>query len=107
MNREQRNRIERAAVEIAKRLGRAAGDSVVDDESCEGVGLMGRYEREHFGLGDFEEEFVARLWRTVERGGGTVRDLDEIQRECWLAWIAARNARVRELCPRAKEYGSE
>jgi len=107
MKSEQRSRIERAAVEIAKRLGAAAGESNVEDEGCEGVGFMGQYERRHFGLGDFEQQFVARLRRTVERALGTGRDLDEIERECWLAWISARNTRVRELCPRAKEYGSE
>lgn len=106
MNRAQWNRIERVAVEIAKRLGTAAGDSFVEEESCdsERIGLMGSYERRHFGLTDFEEEFTARLWRTVERAGGTVRDFDEILKECWYAWVSARNARVLELCPKAREY---
>jgi hypothetical protein len=107
MNYEQRNRLEKKAVEIAERLGRKAGEEVVAEDGCNRVGLMGRYERSHFGIADFEDEFVARLAVSFDRVGADQRTRDEIERSCWSAWVLARNARVQELCPRAREYGSD
>lgn len=100
-------KITRAAVNSAKRLGRAAADELVRDETCSTVGLMGDYERRHFGLGDFEESFATRLSRTLERARLDHRTSAAVETSAWRAWVAARNARVLELCPRAREYGDD
>jgi hypothetical protein len=109
MNYEQRKRIERAAVAIVERLARKSAEELVASEGCdsEEVGLMGEYEVRNFGLGDFEDEFAARLRTTLERLRATQREMDEIEYACWRAWVSERNDRVGQLCPGAKVYGSE
>lgn len=107
MNYGQRAKIEAAAVAIARKLGRAAGDEDVRSTGCESIGLMGSYELSHFGLADFEAEFVQRLGVTLERLNADRRTAAEIKDSAWRSWVAARNARVRERCPRAKVYGSD
>lgn len=107
MNYGQRAKVEAAAVTIAKKLGRKAGDDIVAVEGCASVGLMGSYELQHFSLADFEEEFVQRLGVSLERLRADQRTAAEIKDSAWRAWVAARNGRVRELCPRAKIYGSD
>lgn len=106
MNYEQRNRIERTAVGVAAKLGRKAAEELVRSEGCQVEGLMGRYERDHFGISDFEEEFASRLEVTLERFGATARERGEVSRAAWSAWVTARNVRMRELCPSVREYGS-
>jgi len=104
----QQRKLRSKAVSIAERLGRAAGDAVVRDEGCPGVGLMGRYEYENLGLPDLEPEFSQRLSATLERvSSADPRFSAELEQEVWRVWIYARNKRVKELCPRAREYGDE
>lgn len=108
MNWQQQQRFERRVVQIAERLGRAAGDRVVDEETCGNVGLMGRYEEENFGLADFESDFAFRLYEALERiDFPPSRFRREVEAAVWRTWVAARNDRVKALCPRAREYGSE
>jgi hypothetical protein len=112
MNYQQQQRFQKRVVAIAERLGRAAGDRAVDDETCGNVGLMGSYEEENFGLSDFESDFAARLYNALERiEFGSYTDEQRFRREvmdaAWGTWVGARNARVRALCPRAQVYGSE
>ena len=108
MNYQQQQRFQKRVVAIAERLGRAAGDRAVDDETCGNVGLMGSYEEENFGLSDFESDFAYRLHEALERiDFPPSRFRREVMDAAWRTWVGARNARVRALCPRAQVYGSE
>jgi hypothetical protein len=108
MNYQQQQRFQKRVVAIAERLGRAAGDRTVDDETCGNVGLMGSYEEENFGLADFESDFAARLYNALERiDFPPSRFRREVMDSAWGTWVGARNARVKALCPRAQVYGSE
>lgn len=112
MNYQQQQRFEKRVVQIAERLGRAAGDRAVDDEKCGDVGLMGSYEEENFGLADFESDFASRLREALERlkyssYSEELRFTREVEAAAWRTWVGARNDRVKALCPRAREYGSE
>ena len=108
MNPSQQQRLRTKVLTIAERLGREAGERNVREEGCPGVGLMGRYEYENLGLADFEPEFARRLYVTLERVDPSgSRFSAEVTQAAWSAWLYARNARVKALCPRAREYGSE
>jgi hypothetical protein len=108
MNWQQQQRFEKRVVQIAERLGRAAGDRVVDEETCGSVGLLGSYEEENFGLADFESDFAFRLHEALERiDFPPSRFRREVEAAVWRTWVGARNDRVKALCPRAREYGSE
>ncbi len=108
MNYQQQKRFRDKVVAIAERLGRAAGDRAVDEETCSGVGLMGRYEIENLGRADAEAQFAQRLYATLERvDPAGSRFSREVMDEAWRSWVYARNARVKALCPRAREYGEE
>lgn len=112
MNWQQQQRFEKRVVQIAERLGRAAGDRAVDDEKCGDVGLLGSYEEENFGLSDFESDFAYRLREALERlkyssYSEELRFTREVEAAVWRTWVMARNDRVKALCPRAREYGSE
>jgi len=108
MNYQQQQRFLARVVAIAERLGRAAGDRVVDEETCANVGLLGRYEEGNLGLEDFESDFAFRLYEALERiDFPPSRFRREVTAAAWRAWVGARNDRVRALCPRAREYGSE
>lgn len=100
-------RFESRVMAIAERLGRESGDREVDEETCGEVGLMGRYEIQNLGLADFESEFVSRLHATLDRLEVSDQFRGEVEQGAWRAWVAARNDRVRALCPKAREYGSE
>lgn len=104
----QERRLRDRAVSIAQRLGREAGERHVAEEGCAGIGLMGRYEYENLGLADMEPQFAQRLHATLERVAAYgSRFSRELEQEAWRAWMYERNARVKALCPRAREYGSE
>lgn len=104
----QQRRIRDRVIAIAERLGRAAGDRAVDEETCSRVGLLGRYEYENLGLADSEPEFAQRLHATLERiDPAGSRFSREVEQDAWRAWMYARNERVKALCPRAREYGDE
>ena len=108
MNWQQQQRFEKRVVQIAERLGRAAGDRAVNEETCGDVGLMGSYEEENFGLADFESDFASRLHEALERiDFPPSRFRREVEAAVWRTWVGARNDRVKALCPRAREYGSE
>jgi hypothetical protein len=112
MNWQQQRRFEKRVVQIAERLGREAGDRVVDEETCGDVGLLGSYEEENFGLSDFESDFAYRLREALERlkyssYSEELRFTREVEAAAWRTWVGARNDRVKALCPRAREYGSE
>jgi hypothetical protein len=108
MNWQQQQRFEKRVVQIAERLGRAAGDRAVNEETCGSVGLLGSYEEENFGLADFESDFAYRLYEALERiDFPPSRFRREVEAAVWRTWVGARNDRVKALCPRAREYGSE
>ena len=108
MNWQQQQRFEKRVVQIAERLGRAAGDRAVNEETCGSVGLLGSYEEENFGLADFESDFAYRLHEALERiDFPPSRFRREVEAAVWRTWVGARNDRVKALCPRAREYGSE
>jgi hypothetical protein len=108
MNWQQQQRFEKRVVQIAERLGRAAGDRAVNEETCGSVGLLGSYEEENFGLSDFESDFAYRLYEALERiDFPPSRFRREVEAAVWRTWVGARNDRVKALCPRAREYGSE
>lgn len=108
MNYQQQQRFAKRVVQIAERLGRAAGDRIVDEETCGTVGLLGRYEEENFGLEDFESDFAFRLHEALERADfPPSRFRREVKAAAWRAWVGARNDRVKQLCPKAREYGRE
>lgn len=103
-----RNAFARRAREIAHRLGAQDGRSHVKQIGCEDIALMGDYERSHFHLADFAEDFSMRLNASLERVAPTDRRFrDNVKEECWNAWVTARNREVRRLCPHAREAGED
>lgn len=85
--------------------GRRQGREAAQDDP-DGVRTMGRYERSHFGLGDFYND-AACLGRMEESGRITRDEADRLQATLWGEWVDGFNAGVREVVPGAREAGED
>jgi hypothetical protein len=97
----------RRVQKIATDLGRKAGLAAVAESRCSGVELMGSYEREHFGIADFEPDFSERLEAVLDRARDSRLLSREIRHSVWTSWVDARNRAVRERCPNARVAGED